>query len=114
MSCGKKAEPVQEVTPVPEAIVEQEVTPEATPVVVTPEPSKKVTTPKEAKTVITPETQKTATPATVAKPKELTLEEKLKIFDQLTPAEQKEVLKQVEEKKNAAVGTGTKTSKKKN
>lgn len=120
-SCGKKAEPVVEPTPAPQEVVAPAPTPEPTPApapVPTPEPKKKETVkPAEVKT--TPKTaidSKTATPkeqvktAPATQPKVLTLEEKLKIFDQLSPAEQKEVLRQVEEQKNG--GTTTKTKKK--
>jgi hypothetical protein len=120
-SCGKKAEPVVEQTPEPQEVVAPtpEPTPEPTPA---PAPKKKETvkkeTPKPAETktieskavdanTATQKGQVKTAPAT--QPKVLTLEEKLKIFDQLSPEEQKEVLRQVEEQKN---GTGTKTKKK--
>ncbi len=117
-SCGKKAEPVVEPTPAPQEVVAPAPTPEP---VATPEPT---TAPKPTKKeTVKPAETKSATPATItqkeqvktapATPKVLTLEEKLKIFDQLSPAEQKAVLKEVEEKKNAQVGTTTKTTKKK-
>lgn len=119
-SCGKKAEPVVEQTPAPQEEVAPtpEPTPEPTPA---PAPKKKETvkkeTPKpaETKTIETKAvdantaTQKGQVKTAPAKPKVLTLEEKLKIFDQLSPEEQKEVLRQVEEQKT---GTETKTKKK--
>jgi hypothetical protein len=115
-SCGKKAEPVVEPTPAPQEVVAPAPTPEPE---ATPAPAPKPTN----KETVKPAESKSATPATItqkeqvktvpATPKVLTLEEKLKIFDQLSPEEQKAVLKEVEEKKNAQVGTTTKTSKKK-
>ena len=88
-----------------------------------PEVKPVVTTAQTKTAEVKPAETKSATPATItqkeqvktapATPKVLTLEEKLKIFDQLSPAEQKAVLKEVEEKKNAQVGTTTKTTKKK-
>lgn len=122
-SCGKKAEPVVEPTPAPQEVVAPAPTPEPTPAPApTPEPKKKETikkeTPKpaEVKTIETKAvnantaTQKGQVKTAPAQPKVLTLEEKLKIFDQLSPEEQKEVLRQVEEQKNG--GTTTKTKKK--
>jgi hypothetical protein len=115
-SCGKKAEPVVEPTPAPQEVVAPAPTPEPE---AKPAPAPKPTN----KETVKPAESKSATPATItqkeqvktapATPKVLTLEEKLKIFDQLSPEEQKAVLKEVEEKKNAQVGTTTKTSKKK-
>lgn len=116
-SCGKKAEPVVEPTPAPQEVVDPtpEPTPEPTPAPA-PAPKKKETPkPAETKTIETKAvdantaTQKGQVKTAPAKPKVLTLEEKLKIFDQLSPEEQKEVLRQVEEQKT---GTDTKTKKK--
>lgn len=115
-SCGKKAEPVVEPTPAPQEVVAPAPTPEpvATPAP-TPAPTKKETVkPAETKPIDTKTaTQKEVVNTAPAKPKVLTLEEKLKIFDQLSPEEQKAVLKEVEEKKNATVGSSTKTPTKK-
>lgn len=123
-SCGKKAEPVVEPTPAPQEVVAPAPTPEPTPTPApepTPAPKKKETVkPAETKTIETKTietkavdantaTQKGQVKTAPAKPKVLTLEEKLKIFDQLSPEEQKEVLRQVEEQKNG--GTTTKTKK---
>lgn len=124
-SCGKKAEPVVEPTPAPQEVVAPAPTPEPTPTPApepTPAPKKKETVkPAETKTIETKTIETKAVDANTAtqkgqvktapatQPKVLTLEEKLKIFDQLSPEEQKEVLRQVEEQKNG--GTTTKTKK---
>jgi hypothetical protein len=93
-SCGKKAEPVVEPTPAPQEVVAPAPTPEPE---AKPAPAPKPTN----KETVKPAESKSATPATItqkeqvktapATPKVLTLEEKLKIFDQLSPEEQKEL-----------------------
>ena len=119
-SCGKKAEPVTEEVDQTEQVVEEATTPEEQPVATT--TTTPTSKPKAATTTTTdevkPDARAKAAEGAPAPKKEidfnsLTLEQKLAIFDQLTEEQKKATLKEVEDQKNAAVGGGKKTPKKK-
>lgn len=118
-SCGKKAEPVTEEVDQTEQVVEEATTPEEQPVATT-TTTTPTSKPKAATTTeeVKPDAKAKASEGALAPKKEidfnsLTLEQKLAIFDQLTEEQKKATLKEVEEQKNAAVGGGKKTPKKK-